>query len=679
MTKKKNSKLTHAECLERKRMAERKRKEKIRNDPVKLEELRRKERERYHKKKAEGKILPLSEMPPRARRVQQKRNRVNFKAYYERKKRALLENTKQANQICETINDERISPSILPRSESPIPTTSQIQSFNQQMHQKSSRILRSQKRLQEETSDDIPIECISETNSVKDRSRREPLSLALWIEQSSTPAYPPCSPPIAPNVSSIHSPVSTFALNSPKSDVSTNSFVLRRELNYKLRQYQRRKSAEIMKLRETIIKIKREKEMYRKRLNRLQQITKISPKHKNKLTPGFIKKKISPEKRKIHNLVKSFYEDDENSKQCPGKQDYITRHKLKKQKRYLTDSLKNLHRKYLDSGLPPIRNETKAQSFCTASTSLRHDASSVWAHLIPILREVKEILSEVCTIHFVSDSPSAQYRNKKVFYLISQLKNYFPNLTCVVWHYCECGHGKGAPDGVGGVLKRSADRLVAFGKDVTDIDSLVQTLKTVVTGVKIEIVQEHEVIEKDELLPKNLKPFPGSMKVHQIVWTKTSTNGLAMRSLSCVEPGCLYDTIRCCHGKHMGFYELPTEANVQEEVEIKRDVVLLKSSGQSSSITNACSDVQPPQIYRFPASKPFILKRPNQIQLTGPSHDLISMADYDQIQTPNVSFFDNINSEVLSQYECTEEDKTTYKNDKNDYEDDESDDDLNIF
>ncbi|KAH9631924.1 hypothetical protein HF086_000261 [Spodoptera exigua] len=157
-------------------------------------------------------------MPPRTRRVQQKRNRVNFKAYYERKKRALLENTKQANQICESIDDERISPSILPRSESPIPTTSQIQSFNQQMHQKSSRILRSQKRLQEETSEDIPIECISETNSVKDRSRREPLSLALWIEQSSTPAYPPCSPPIAPNVSSIHSPVSTFALNSPKSD-----------------------------------------------------------------------------------------------------------------------------------------------------------------------------------------------------------------------------------------------------------------------------------------------------------------------------------------------------------------------------------------------------------------------------------------------------------------------------
>ena len=75
--------------------------------------------------------------------------------------------------------------------------------------------------------------------------------------------------------------------------------------------------------------------------------------------------------------------------------------------------------------------------------------------------------------------------------------------------------------------------------DICNIDGLVQRLKRVVTGVKIEIVQEHEVIQKNELLPKNLKPFPGSMKVHQIVWTKTSTNGLAMRSLSCVEPVCL--------------------------------------------------------------------------------------------------------------------------------------------
>ncbi|KAG5893719.1 hypothetical protein JTB14_022327 [Gonioctena quinquepunctata] len=40
------------------------------------------------------------------------------------------------------------------------------------------------------------------------------------------------------------------------------------------------------------------------------------------------------------------------------------------------------------------------------------------------------------------------------------------------WNYSEPGHGKGAPDGVGGTLKRSADQAVAEGKDVTDLNVL---------------------------------------------------------------------------------------------------------------------------------------------------------------------------------------------------------------
>lgn len=69
---KKTSKLSQAERLENKRNAERKIKEKIKKDPVKLEELRRKERESYHRKIGEGKIVPLSKMPPRTRRAHQK-------------------------------------------------------------------------------------------------------------------------------------------------------------------------------------------------------------------------------------------------------------------------------------------------------------------------------------------------------------------------------------------------------------------------------------------------------------------------------------------------------------------------------------------------------------------------------------------------------------------------------
>lgn len=40
---------------------------------------------------------------------------------------------------------------------------------------------------------------------------------------------------------------------------------------------------------------------------------------------------------------------------------------------------------------------------------------------------------------------------------------YFQSLRLLVWNYSEKGHGKGAPDGVGGVLKRTADQIEREG------------------------------------------------------------------------------------------------------------------------------------------------------------------------------------------------------------------------
>ncbi|CAH0403830.1 unnamed protein product [Chilo suppressalis] len=52
-------------------------------------------------------------------------------------------------------------------------------------------------------------------------------------------------------------------------------------------------------------------------------------------------------------------------------------------------------------------------------------------------------------------------------------------------------------------------QLVAYGKDIADLDTLVQNLKTTVKGVKIEVVEDYKIIEKDWLLPDQLKTFPG--------------------------------------------------------------------------------------------------------------------------------------------------------------------------
>ncbi|GBO37998.1 hypothetical protein AVEN_75210-1 [Araneus ventricosus] len=57
------------------------------------------------------------------------------------------------------------------------------------------------------------------------------------------------------------------------------------------------------------------------------------------------------------------------------------------------------------------------------------------------------------------------------------LKEDFPTIKELAWNYTEAGRGKGAPYGVGGVIKRSADRLVAQGKDIENFKKNNQEFK----------------------------------------------------------------------------------------------------------------------------------------------------------------------------------------------------------
>lgn len=118
-------------------------------------------------------------------------------------------------------------------------------------------------------------------------------------------------------------------------------------------------------------------------------------------------------------------------------------------------------------------------SVCTASECLKHEAPAIWAHLIPLINKAIEKNPFLDTLHFQSDSPTSQYRNKYFFYIISQLFNDFAQITEITWNYTEAGHGKGAADGVGAVIKRTADFEVNHGTDITNFDkfmTIVQAL-----------------------------------------------------------------------------------------------------------------------------------------------------------------------------------------------------------
>ncbi|KAG8246890.1 hypothetical protein J6590_074292, partial [Homalodisca vitripennis] len=133
--------------------------------------------------------------------------------------------------------------------------------------------------------------------------------------------------------------------------------------------------------------------------------------------------------------------------------------------------------------------------------------------------------------------------NRTLFYLFSRaLRACFKNRKFATWNYGAPGHGKGAPDGIGGSLKRTADRVVALGNDISDFRTFVEVLQTHTRRVRLAIVEEDDVTTLATMIPTKVPPYVGSMKVHQ------------MNSLSCFS---------CCDCEKyiLGIHQLPSEAD----------------------------------------------------------------------------------------------------------------------
>lgn len=180
-------------------------------------------------------------------------------------------------------------------------------------------------------------------------------------------------------------------------------------------------------------------------------------------------------------------------------------------------------------------DKCKTKSFCTFSENLNHGPPEILAHLEPVFKVLNSLKPNLRILHFLSDSPSNQYRNKLIFFLFSHLiKEYFPNLQLSTWNYYEAGHGKGTPDGIGGTIKRTADRLVSEGKDVDTFDRLFQLLKENIHNIDTYAVTDEDIQRvKEKINVASVLPFIGTMTVHQVINTHAEPCVLQMKSLSC--------------------------------------------------------------------------------------------------------------------------------------------------
>nr|XP_049691735.1 uncharacterized protein LOC126053531 [Helicoverpa armigera] len=188
---------------------------------------------------------------------------------------------------------------------------------------------------------------------------------------------------------------------------------------------------------------------------------------------------------------------------------------------------------YADENTEEKRIVTK--SFCTVSEYLNHSPIYICAHLKPIIAMIKTLVPNLKRLHVLSDGPSTQYKNKTMFHLIAAYLGEETQANNIMWHFSESGHGKGAPDGVGGCLKRTADKHVAKGNDVSNIDEFIECVHESCKG--IEVIKIDDTTAKEiEVKIKNctIRPFRGTMQVHQVTWDKIDPKMLQFRRLSCI-------------------------------------------------------------------------------------------------------------------------------------------------
>ncbi|CAH0381172.1 unnamed protein product [Bemisia tabaci] len=111
----------------------------------------------------------------------------------------------------------------------------------------------------------------------------------------------------------------------------------------------------------------------------------------------------------------------------------------------------------MNQNAPPLlaNNNESHSSLAIISNNTDHKAYAIRAHSSPILLWLAERYPNVNTIHFFSDGPTSQYRNRyNIFLGYNVVEQIFRNLK-LAGISLQVGL-KGPQDGVGAVIKRNA-------------------------------------------------------------------------------------------------------------------------------------------------------------------------------------------------------------------------------
>ena len=204
----------------------------------------------------------------------------------------------------------------------------------------------------------------------------------------------------------------------------------------------------------------------------------------------------------------------------------------------------------LHTGVLYVGGIQEPTCFTTISPSKHKSPAAIWEHLNPVLDHVQATYPDVSVVHFFSDGPCTQYKQKGNFFLFStELRK--RGLNAGTWNFFEASHGKGAPDGVGAALKRTADMLISHGQDIKDARELFNALLETNTSIKLFFVNSETVEQALERMPSNLTAVPGTMRIHQLV--TLAPEEIVSRDVSCMCSNQKQLHCECWNTQHFSF------------------------------------------------------------------------------------------------------------------------------
>ena len=183
------------------------------------------------------------------------------------------------------------------------------------------------------------------------------------------------------------------------------------------------------------------------------------------------------------------------------------------------------------------------KSYVFLSPLGEHNAKTVVTIIDKLIPLLKEQVPGMNCIHYWTDSPTSQYRNRYIFSLLCKHQDMYGLTAC--WNFFESGHGKSVCDGIGGVAKRQASDAVKQGKVIIqDADDFFAWASSNQKGLTYVMYTKGEYDKASEFVATiDCRPLPGTQKLHAVVPINNSE--VLVRAVSCYCEGCLDGSRRC--------------------------------------------------------------------------------------------------------------------------------------